>query len=932
MLLMALILMAMPGTSSARADVTNLGGKVAAQDPVRTIRIDIHNYPGPQNKLLALARDLISLQEGRPFSKGLMDKSVSLLKASGRFEDVTVEAFPQQEGTLVVFRLKPYFIIRDITVSGEYPLFTQDILNVMSVYVGDYIRPDLPAEQEPLIEQYLVAEGFIGPGVHVAVIPHENDGTAIIEVHLTKNRYYTLHSLVIKGNRNVSENRIKLRMSTWTRSFFPGSSSRFREKTLKDDIKNLTSFYRGIGFSDAEVSYSLDKDPRSGNVLLSVRIQEGPKYRISFTGNKEFFDFTLKKQLVLFTEGNRRGSGLRKSIRNIRELYRNNGYPSVSVKAEEGAEDSGVQKERKITFAINEGPQTVVRDITFRGSTAFGGDELRSRMNVWKKIIPLVGKRLFVRDLLEQDIREIKILYIQNGFVNADVREELTWEKDGKHVSISLIVLEGVRTIVSAISFEGITAISAEEARSCISLKQGKPFVESGVKSNENALATCISERGYPHVKVRETLLFSADRKSASIHYAVNEGPFVRMGRTYFSGNFKTRRKVLQKELDMDPGDPFSLRKIVEGQNTIRNMGIFNSVQFKTLGLREGTDEVTVLADVEEKKPYYVQAAMGYESNVGLYGNARAGDRNVFGLNKELWAGAEASQTGERYDLGLNEPRIFGTRITGVYNLFLERRDEFNQDFELTTLGTNLGFIRRYGNHVLTSLNFRYERRKRSLQDSETGDILIEDESIFDPRSVIVVTPGITYDTRNSFLRPQRGVFSSFSVDVTNGLQESLDDFVRYRLDVRTYVSPLENLTFAWLGRAGYVDPTGTTVRVPDDQLFYLGGTLDVRGFDENMLLYDASRNPVGGRLSLAGSIEARYLVAYNLEIALFFDTGSIQKTNGTPVTDNTRSSYGTGLRYVTPIGPIGLLYGRKLDPQPGESTYRWHFSIGYTF
>jgi outer membrane protein insertion porin family len=40
----------------------------------------------------------------------------------------------------------------------------------------------------------------------------------------------------------------------------------------------------------------------------------------------------------------------------------------------------------------------------------------------------------------------------------------------------------------------------------------------------------------------------------------------------------------------------------------------------------------------------------------------------------------------------------------------------------------------------------------------------------------------------------------------------------------------------------------------------------------------------------------------------------------------------GLGLRYITPIGPIGFLYGFKLDPKDGESAGRLHFAMGYTF
>ena len=44
------------------------------------------------------------------------------------------------------------------------------------------------------------------------------------------------------------------------------------------------------------------------------------------------------------------------------------------------------------------------------------------------------------------------------------------------------------------------------------------------------------------------------------------------------------------------------------------------------------------------------------------------------------------------------------------------------------------------------------------------------------------------------------------------------------------------------------------------------------------------------------------------------------------------RPSAGAGLRYITPIGPIGFLYGFKLDREDEESLGRLHFSLGYTF
>jgi outer membrane protein insertion porin family len=160
-----------------------------------------------------------------------------------------------------------------------------------------------------------------------------------------------------------------------------------------------------------------------------------------------------------------------------------------------------------------------------------------------------------------------------------------------------------------------------------------------------------------------------------------------------------------------------------------------------------------------------------------------------------------------------------------------------------------------------------------------------------------------------------------------------LDDFVRYRSALRLYTTPWQPVTLALMGRAGLLDPWRRPGTISEDQLFFLGGIGDMRGYAENTLITDAYEKPVGGRNAWSATVEARIDVGANCEVTAFVDGGQV----GKPLTDprggtGVRSSIGLGLRYHTPIGPIGLLYGQKLDPLAGESSGRFHFAVGYTF
>ena len=267
----------------------------------------------------------------------------------------------------------------------------------------------------------------------------------------------------------------------------------------------------------------------------------------------------------------------------------------------------------------------------------------------------------------------------------------------------------------------------------------------------------------------------------------------------------------------------------------------------------------------------------------------------------------------KRQDLSVTQQRIFDAPVLNTYTLSYERKEEFNQIFGTSVWTSALSFLWRYEPRITTSLGFRYELRDQFLQDS-SYTIPEGDEDSYRPRSVLVTTPSVSYDSRDSFVRPKKGIYSSYSVDISKGYQSSLDNFLKHYVNLRFYYSPTRRVTFAWLGRYGYIDPFGDVSRIPEDQLFYLGGTMSVRGFDENTLRFDAGGDPVGGRMAIAGSMEARVELTRDWETALFYDTGTVRRTLVNAGSEDVRSSAGIGMRYLTPIGPIGVLYGRKID------------------
>ncbi len=168
---------------------------------VEEVLFEVHGYPGPKSRIMAMARDLVPLRQGDAFSERSVSRSVSYLRRSGRFEEVSAAKAARGEGVSVIFRMRPCLQIRDIKVSGEYPLFERDILNVMTVHAGSFLRDDTPAGQAELVRQYLATEGYPDAEVKVENVDTMDDGTAILRVEIHKGSFYSLASLEVEGTR-----------------------------------------------------------------------------------------------------------------------------------------------------------------------------------------------------------------------------------------------------------------------------------------------------------------------------------------------------------------------------------------------------------------------------------------------------------------------------------------------------------------------------------------------------------------------------------------------------------------------------------------------------------------------------------------------------------------------------------------------------------
>jgi outer membrane protein insertion porin family len=879
-----------------------------------------------ENKLLYenMAKRLIRLRPGDFLTSANIQTSVDALSLSNRFASIHVDTESAGKGETVVFTLTPFRFIEDIVIDGSYPLFEKDIVNRMTTYPGGVFRYDDLEKQAKLIKALYRQEGYIAPKVNVIAKEHSDTDNVTLNVQIQKGTPYIPGKLTFNGNKSFGTTWLKPKMKTWRMGLLLGAI-RFTEERLKKDIEKLKNYYRKKGFAEVEITYELDTKSRFPKVDVTLNIFEGPRYEVEFEGNDNFWDFTLKKDLALFSQGNRRGLGLRKSIQNIKQRYLKAGFLDVKVRAESDDSALTASEEKKIRFMITEGPQSEVSLVMINGNEFVSEEEIREQ--ILTRPPGLFHSGVFVKETIEEDIFAINTLYLNRGFQDAKIDYTTEFTPDKRIVIVDINIDEGPLTNVKSVAISGADFIDVDEVKKELQVKSGQPFRANMLKTDEGYLSGVVSEKGYPHVLISSKVNLNEDHTSADIIYQIDSGPRVHLGEIYVSGNLRTKEKVILRELEIDPGDPLSLQKLADGQRALRDLDIFQKVQYKAIGLKDQEDTVNLFVEVQENKPYYAQFGVGYESDVGMFGRAKLGDSNFWGLNKNMWASAEFNEIGHEIRYGISEPRLLGSRISASLELYNEYEKELNQTFGTDIYGGSLGFSREWSDHFSTSLAFALETIDRF------GHYVFED--VDDPRTVLITTPTFRYDNRDSFIKPTHGFVTELSIDISKRIERierSSDDFFKYNVDVRYYHSPAEKFTLAWLARFGHIQPYGSTTDIPVDQLFFLGGTNDVRGFKENMLKRDNNNDSMGGRTAIVGSLEARFDIGWNLELTTFVDAGSVQESNVSEGSDEFRSSAGLGLRYMTAIGPIGLLYGWKLEPEEAESPGRWHFSIGYTF
>jgi outer membrane protein insertion porin family len=461
--------------------------------------------------------------------------------------------------------------------------------------------------------------------------------------------------------------------------------------------------------------------------------------------------------------------------------------------------------------------------------------------------------------------------------------------------------------IIGEIDIKGVTKVSVDVLKNAMESRIGSVFNSKLLTQDIQNVNDALGREGYLFSKVSDA--FVQDQGS-KINIVITEGV---LSEIRVEGLKKTKEKVVRRELTVKPGEIYDNKKIVRDLQRLYNLGFFEEVRRDHLPGKT-PEEIVLVIHVVEQKTGRAGVGAGYSSLNGLVGFVNLSQNNFQGDGKRVYMKTEFGGI-QNYELGyfdpwLNDkPQSFGIDLYNTkYTRNLYAAGNELTEYDERRKGAALTLGRRLRKDVDLSFRFRDE----DVKLTPTNGLATAPAGIMNGRVQTFATI-LDKDTRDNRFRPTGGLHDTFWVETTGGLLKGENQYTKYMLALRRYMPVTKNrkTTFAVQSVAGQ-----TTIGdgfVPIYDMFSVGGSSTVRGYEEREFL---------GTKVFYTNFELRQNFAKNFDVVGFYDIGSAWGTdyNRKKMDYDQKAGYGIGIRLQTPLGPVALDYGKATDRGDGNT------------
>lgn len=569
---------------------------------------------------------------------------------------------------------------------------------------------------------------------------------------------------------------------------------------------------------------------------------------------------------------------------------------------------------------------------------------------------------------LRKDVIRIRNFYHRRGFPHVKVAYRVengnkSWKKN-----VIFTVNEQAPIRISTIHFSfadsthrRIVMNNNDFARA----RRRSEFQKSGryelIKRPEvvSAYEQTLKNMGFAYATVSMDAQVDTARLAADITINADTGPIAYIDDIAVTGDSTASQQYVIRESGLHKGKRFSLENLQDAQREIFNHHLF---RFATIDIPEQERDSTLNLElrVRENPLRTVQTSVGFGTEEYLRGQVSWTHRNAFDRAHQFTVTAKVSFIEQALYADYLFPYAFNTKSSFVISPFAQHLLE--PSYELSRLGITNSLIYQYSQNLTGSLSYQYTKNAElSVQLDES---LPDTTQNYDLSSIQLSG----YYNQGFGRRSQQGWVIQPYAEISGFLGTATFQFQKLSLDVRRYTPLTSSTTLATRLQAGKIFATQED-SLPNNIRYFLGGTNSVRGWTRHQLgpkrvVTDSVRNengeaipdtvafshyvPVGGRSYFGFNIEVRQDIDALIKgfgLTAFFDGGQVWRKDPDFKLRPLQFSAGGGVRYESPLGPIRLDVGYKLNPSdPDLDRYReqnygnvWdriaiHVSIGQAF
>ena len=454
---------------------------------------------------------------------------------------------------------------------------------------------------------------------------------------------------------------------TVQRSDVEGVTRPYLGKKYNDDLYNqLVADVVNLDLFEGLPVFTVIKGDEGGNtVVLIIKVKEKPIVdAIEFTGNDKVHTSDLEGVLTTKKGDIVNQSKIDNDTAALKTYYKEHGFLTATV---DSVVENTDPKKSKVIFKVNEGSQTAVKSIEFRGNTFVSADTLRGMMDT-KTNFWIFNEGLFKEAALTKDLKTIEGYYGNHGYIDArviDVERNIVVDPDSHRNMLNLVISirEGSPQIFGGFTFEGNRIFTNDVLQKQIHQKAGELINKETIEADYQRIIDMYLEDGYIFNNINRQEVRSGNTVTYKV--VIVERPRAHIENIEVKGNTKTKDKVILREIPLEPGDVFSKSKFVEGIQNLYNLQYFSSVSPETPpGSADGLMDLVV--NVEEGKTADISFGLSFSgtANFPISAQIKWSEKNFMGNGQTLGIDSTFSPVQQSINLTFTENWFLDQRIT----------------------------------------------------------------------------------------------------------------------------------------------------------------------------------------------------------------------------------------------------------------------------